>query len=130
TSGRSGGEGGRLTICGESAGGLSVHPHLASPLSAGLFHRAIVESGAYALTQPSLAVAEAQGTGVASRAGCADQTATCLRAAPVDRLLAALTVATVVPDVDGKVLPQTVQAAFTSGTLNPVPRIERSNHGH
>ncbi|HYS07952.1 MAG TPA: carboxylesterase/lipase family protein [Myxococcales bacterium] len=125
---RFGGDRRRVTIFGESAGGLSVHSHLASPLSAGLFHRAIVESGAYALTQPPLAAAEAQGTGVASRAGCDDQTASCLRAAPVDKLLAALTVATVVPDVDGRVLPQTIQAAFTSGSFNRVPVIEGSNH--
>ncbi len=125
---RFGGDPRRVTIFGESAGGLSVHSHLASPGSAGLFHRAIVESGAYALNQPPLALAEAQGTAVAAAAGCADQTASCLRAAPVDKLLEALTVATVVPDVDGKVLPQTIQAAFTSGSFNRVPVIEGSNH--
>ncbi|MGZ6124296.1 MAG: carboxylesterase/lipase family protein, partial [Myxococcales bacterium] len=76
-----GGDPQRVTIFGESAGGLSVHSHLASPLSAGLFHRAIVESGAYALVQPSLAQAEAQGAAVAVEAGCADQTAACLRSA-------------------------------------------------
>jgi para-nitrobenzyl esterase len=121
----------RVTIFGESAGGVSVHSHLASPLAAGLFHRAIVESGAYALTQPSLAQAEALGSAVASLAGCADQTAACLRAAPVGTLLAALAAtntATVVPDVDGKILTQTVQAAFTSGQFNRVPVIEGSNH--
>ena len=118
----------RVTIFGESAGGLSVHSHLASPLSTGLFHRAIVESGAYALSQPPLAAAEAQGTAVAAAAGCSDQTASCLRAAPVATLLAALTVPTVVPDVDGKVLTQTVQAAFASGSFNRVPVMEGSNH--
>src|SRR5215813_3122463 len=123
-----GGDPSRVTIFGESAGGLSVHTHLASPLSAGLFHRAIVESGAYALSQPPLATAEAQGTAVAAAAGCSDQTASCLRSAPVDRLLAALRVSTVIPDVDGKVLPQTIQAAFTSGNFNRVPVIEGSNH--
>src|SRR6266852_5987883 len=125
---RFGGDPRRVTIFGESAGGLSVHSHLASPLSAGLFHHAIVESGAYALTQPSLAAAEAQGTAVARAAGCSAQTASCLRAAPVATLLAALTVPTVVPDVDGKVLTQTIQAAFTSGSFNRVPVIEGSNH--
>src|SRR5256885_7797618 len=65
----------RVTIFGESAGGLSVHSHLASPVSAGLFHGAIVESGAYALSQPSLAQAEAQGTRFAALLGCADQSA-------------------------------------------------------
>jgi para-nitrobenzyl esterase len=44
-----------VTIFGESAGGLSVHSHLASPLAAGLFDKAIVESGAYQLNQAPLA---------------------------------------------------------------------------
>jgi para-nitrobenzyl esterase len=123
-----GGDPRRVTIFGESAGGLSVHSHLASPLSAGLFHRAIVESGAYALSQPSLALAEAQGTAVADRAGCTNQTAACLRAAPVQTLLAALRSTSVVPDVDGKVLTQTIGAAFATGQFNRVPVIEGSNH--
>src|SRR6266849_3334775 len=123
-----GGDPRRVTIFGESAGGLSVHSHLASPLSAGLFHRAIVQSGAYALGQPSLSEAEAQGQGVAMRAGCTDQTAECLRAVPVETLLGALTTASVVPDVDGYVLTQTIGASLASGEFNRVPVIEGSNH--
>lgn len=34
-----------VTIFGESAGGASVHYHLLSPLSKGLFHQAIIQSG-------------------------------------------------------------------------------------
>ena len=34
-----------MTIFGQSAGGMSVSLHLVSPLSKGLFHRAIVQSG-------------------------------------------------------------------------------------
>ena len=34
-----------MTIFGESAGAASVDLHLMSPLSEGLFHQAIVESG-------------------------------------------------------------------------------------
>ena len=81
---RFGGNPHNVTIFGESAGGLSVHSQLASPLAAGLFQRAIVESGAYALTQPSLAAAEADGHG-ASPLGPAAPTraAACLRALPV-----------------------------------------------
>ena len=123
-----GGDPRRVTIFGESAGGLSTHSHLASPLSAGLFHRAIVESGAYSLAQPSLSVAEAQGEAVAERAGCSDQTAECLRATPVETLLGALLATTVIPDVDGLVLTQTIGDSFTSGEFNRVPVIEGSNH--
>ncbi len=42
-----GGDPKNVTIFGESAGGFSVLTHLASPLSAGLFDKAIIESGAY-----------------------------------------------------------------------------------
>lgn len=40
-----GGDSNNITIVGESAGGASVHYHLISPLSKGLFNRAIVMSG-------------------------------------------------------------------------------------
>ncbi|CAN8023305.1 unnamed protein product [Ixodes persulcatus] len=37
----------RVTIFGESAGSYSVHAHIISPLSRGLFHRPIMMSGTY-----------------------------------------------------------------------------------
>ncbi|XP_065148247.1 acylcarnitine hydrolase [Paramisgurnus dabryanus] len=40
-----GGDPGSVTIFGESAGGISVHLLMLSPLSSGLFHRAIAQSG-------------------------------------------------------------------------------------
>ena len=40
-----GGDPTNVTIFGESAGGVSVHIYLTSPLSRGLFHKAIIESG-------------------------------------------------------------------------------------
>jgi para-nitrobenzyl esterase len=123
-----GGDAGNVTIFGESAGGLSVHSQLASPLPAGLFHKAIVESGAYALVQPTLAEAEALGTAYATAAGCSSQTAACLRSLSVSAILAAQTAATMVPTVDGFVLTQSVGSAFSSGQFNRVPVIEGSNH--
>ena len=56
-----GGDPHNVTIAGQSAGGLSVLAHLVSRGSRGLFQRAIVQSGAFALTQQSLADAEAAG---------------------------------------------------------------------
>jgi para-nitrobenzyl esterase len=41
-----GGDPGNITIFGESAGGMSVGTLLGSPLAAGLFHKAILQSGA------------------------------------------------------------------------------------
>jgi para-nitrobenzyl esterase len=40
-----GGDPGNVTIFGESAGGMSVHVMMTSPLAAGLFQKAIVQSG-------------------------------------------------------------------------------------
>jgi para-nitrobenzyl esterase len=119
----------KVTIFGESAGGLSVHAHLDSPGSHGLFERAIVESGAYTLNPPTLATAEGQGTAFAAAVGCG-QDAACLRALPVSTLLAhqSPSPTAYLPNVDGKVLPLPFGAAFATGQFNRVPVIEGSNH--
>src|SRR5262249_43295607 len=70
-------------IAGQSAGGLSVLAQMVSPGARGLFQRAIVQSGTFALNQRPLAVAEAAGQTFATAVGCPDQTAACLRNAPV-----------------------------------------------
>jgi para-nitrobenzyl esterase len=103
---------------------------MASPDSAGLFARAIVQSGAYTLTQPSLATAETQGTAYATAVGCSSQTAACLRAVPVATLLAnqSTNPAAYLPRVDGSILPLSIGAAFASGQFNRVPVIEGSTH--
>jgi para-nitrobenzyl esterase len=125
-----GGDPENVTIFGQSAGGLSVHSQLASPLAAGLFHKAIVESGAYSLVQPSLSTAETAGVAFATSAGCVDpSTATaCLRSLSVAAILAHQPPGTMVPNLDGFVLPLTVRSAFTTGQFNRVPVIEGSNH--
>ena len=126
---RFGGDPDNVTIFGHSAGGVSVHAHLASPTATGLFHKAIVQSGAYSLVQPTLSAAESYGAAVGSLAGCSD--ALCLRALPVSAVLALQGSAFpngFVPIVDGRVLPQSVGTAFASGQFNRVPVIEGSNH--
>jgi para-nitrobenzyl esterase len=125
-----GGDPFRVTIFGESAGGLSVHSQLASPGSRGLFQRAIVESGAYQLTQPTLASAEAAGTAFAIAAGCPDQSAACLRRLTVEQVLAHQPngIGGASPTIDHKVLRQSVGSAFASGEFNRVPVLEGANH--
>lgn len=126
---RFGGDPSRVTIFGESAGGLSVHSQLASPGSQGLFHRAIVESGAYQLAMPDLAAGEAAGAAFATRAGCTDQSAACLRGLSVAQVLAAQAGGfSASPVIDHKVLTQSIGAAFATGQFNRVPVIEGSNH--
>lgn len=140
-----GGDPKNVTIFGESAGGFSVLSHLASPGSAGLFTKAIIESGAYGvsgqLTQTELedlsakALAKTLEAKDDAPATCdaAKVTADCLRALPPNlvrnKLMNAFTTAVpnVMPSVDGKVLPQTIKATFAAGKNNKVPVINGSN---
>jgi para-nitrobenzyl esterase len=123
-----GGNPDNVTIFGQSAGGLSVHAQLASPEAAGLFRRAIVESGAYFLNTTPLANAEAVGTQVATVLGCPDQTAACLRSVPVATLLANQGAAGFTGNVDNKVLTQPIGGALQTGQFNQVPVMEGSTH--
>jgi len=50
-----GGDPGNVTVFGESAGGRDTYTLLQSPLAAGLFQRAIVESGGLHMTPPAVA---------------------------------------------------------------------------
>jgi para-nitrobenzyl esterase len=123
-----GGDSRDVTVFGESAGGLSTLSQLASPGAHGLFARALVESGAYDANQQSLAQAEAAGTAFATGAGCADQTAACLRGLPVSTILANENSSGYRPDVDGQVLVRPLGTAFATGQFNRVPVVDGSNH--
>src|SRR5262249_6693975 len=129
-----GGDPNKVTIFGQSAGGLSVLSHFASPRAAGLFHRAIVQSGAYELALPTLAVGETQGVLFANAVGCPDQSAQCLRSRSVEQILAQQGDVTsiaplsalppiVTPVVDGFVLPRSLQVAIATGQFTRVPVI-------
>jgi para-nitrobenzyl esterase len=123
-----GGDPFNVTIFGESAGGLSVLSQLASPRSEGLFHKAIIESGAYALNTQTLAAAEAAGTAFATAAGCSAQTAACLRALPVTTILANENFGGYTPNIDGEFLPLSLNTALATGQFHHVPVIQGSNH--
>ena len=139
-----GGDARNVTIFGESAGGFSVLTHLASPRSAGLFDKAIIESGAYGvsgqLTQAGMEAKSAvalEKTLAGEDAGpaCATGTVTaeCLRGLPETlirkRLMSAYSdaIGNLVPSIDGKVLKQPVRDTFVAGANNKVPVINGSN---
>ena len=124
---RFGGDPHDVTIAGQSAGGLSVLAQLVSPGARGLFQRAIVQSGTFALNQQPLATAEAAGETFATAVGCPDQTAACLRNAPVSDLVAKFGVE--IPGVvDGSVLTQPIGTALARGQFARVPVINGITH--
>ena len=116
-----------VTLFGQSAGAISIMSQLVSPAARGLFQRVIVESGPYQLIQQSLATAESAGAGFAARAGCASNTAACLRSLPVSTILHNEDL-TYFPNVDDTVLPQTVSSALASGQFSHVPVIMGTTH--
>jgi para-nitrobenzyl esterase len=125
-----GGDPRRVTIAGESAGGMSVLAHVASPGARGLFARAVVQSGP-ALMQTPLEVAEAAGKAFAAKVGCASQTAGCLRGLPVSIIEANDNPgpAGYTPGVvDGEVLEQSIGTALAGGRFNRVPIVNGTNH--
>jgi para-nitrobenzyl esterase len=82
-----GGDPRKVTIAGESAGGMSVCDHLVAPGSAGLFRAAIIQS-APCQAQADLEFAQRQSTDYAIAVGCRNPAtvARCLRALPATRL--------------------------------------------
>ncbi|XP_063233546.1 esterase FE4-like [Bacillus rossius redtenbacheri] len=89
-----GGDPGSVTIFGESAGGASVHYNILSPMSKGLFHRAISESGSalnpWAFVRNSEARARRLGELLGHATSSAQELLQALREAPADQLSGAL----------------------------------------
>ncbi|HWV26446.1 MAG TPA: carboxylesterase family protein [Aeromicrobium sp.] len=123
---RFGGDPDRVTIAGESAGGLGVLSHLVSPPAEGLFDAAIVQSGTYAHRQPDQDAAESSGAEFAAAVGCPEQDVDCLRAVPVTAVLAAQA-SGYVPHVDGRIIPESILDAVAQGHTHPVPVMNGSN---
>jgi para-nitrobenzyl esterase len=134
-----GGDATNVTICGESAGGIAVHVLLTSPLAAGLFQKAIIQSGG---GRPGLLngralkggaeSAESLGVAFAQKEGIEDQGAAGLaklRALPAEELAKSLNMASMGSDhtyvggpvIDGKVIAADASQLYEAGKGARVP---------
>ncbi len=142
-----GGDPGNVTLFGESAGGGSVFAMLTSPLSQGLFQKAIIESGggrsglfpprylshASPAGTPS---AESVGLAFAKKAGVTGEgpeALAALRKLPAEAVVDGLNMATMMtptyagPMIDGQVIVETPDAAYAAGRGAKVPLIAGAN---
>jgi para-nitrobenzyl esterase len=122
--GRFGGDPGNVTIFGQSAGSMDVIALMSTPLSRGLFHRAIAESGAPGpqMSVP-LAEAEKRGAEIAGKlAAPATGAIAALRARPAKELLAAGQNTSALT-VDGWVFPEATTTLWAEGREHAVPLI-------
>ena len=120
-----GGDAGNVTVAGESAGAIAVAALVASPEAAGLFHRAIGQSGAWMGLSPArmrtLESAEAAGVQFAEEQGAASLEE--LRAIPAGELAGGSTGVV----IDGWIVPEDLTLTFAEGRQNPVDVLVGSN---
>ncbi|XP_043837719.1 cocaine esterase-like [Dromiciops gliroides] len=123
-----GGDPGCVTIFGESAGGTSVSSHVLSPMSKGLFHRAIMESGVAILPGMITSSPEMLVNVVANLSACERHSSAsmvqCLRNKTEEEIMAIGKHLPIISGVvDGQFLPKHPEELLASGEFHHVPSI-------
>jgi para-nitrobenzyl esterase len=119
-----GGDPKRVTIAGQSSGGMSVSILMASPRAKGLFHRAIGQSGGLfepLKIAPSYLLQNAERDGAAYAASVGADSIAALRKLPAAELLGGKSGSVGHPVIEPRVLPVSPHEAFSSGNYNDVP---------
>lgn len=135
-----GGDPNNVTIFGESAGAQSITELMATPMSGGLFHKAILQSGASTYNALHLkrsalpGIMSAEEAGIEFLAPLAPYTAKAsdLRAIPAAAIVSRADArqdltSYFLPVVDGRVMPRPIGAAFRDGETPGVPMIAGFN---
>ncbi len=126
-----GGDPAQVTIAGQSAGAMAVQALLVSPVSDGLFARAIAQSGVIETPLPAIEEGYRRGDDLRSRAAVGSVAD--LKRMPAERIMALLAQGPLAgtaqigetsllgPVIDGHILPDQVAALDESGKRKAVP---------
>ena len=126
-----GGDPNNVTIAGQSAGAVMVVNLLSIPSAKGLYHKAIIQSGASLRGGPTLAEAEKRGVDAAKALGLPEHaTAAQLRAVSAQTFAASQTTrAGLGSPIDGRLRTISTGDALNAGTEIDVPVMVGSNSG-
>lgn len=123
-----GGDPAKVTLFGESAGGLDILALMTARRARGLFSQAIVQSGGGWLPATPLKTAEARGVAAAAALGL-DATATPAQLRALDGRRLAAVEGAFGPVIDGRLLDRDPISAFARGDFADVPLIIGANSG-